>query len=62
MEYTDREFMSIIASRLIENDNIVFSGTGISLLAALMAKKYNAPECCIFYETGAIDPEYGRFP
>lgn len=62
MKYTDREYMSITASLLIENEDIVFSGTGVSLLAALMAKRYSAPECCIFYETGAIDPDLQEIP
>lgn len=62
MEYTDREFMTIVAARQIKDHDIVFSGTGISLLAATMAKMYYSPECTIFYETGAIDPEILEIP
>lgn len=62
MNPTDREFMAIVASQRIENDDIIFCGTGISLLAAMTAKQINAPECRIFYETGAIDPDLTELP
>ncbi|MEF8799140.1 MAG: CoA-transferase [Candidatus Bipolaricaulota bacterium] len=62
MDITDREFMAIVASRRISNEDVIFCGTGISLLAAMTAKRINAPECKIFYETGAIDPELEELP
>ena len=55
MEYTLREMMTIVAARQIQNQDIVFCGTGISMLAAMAAKRINAPESVIFFETGAID-------
>jgi glutaconate CoA-transferase, subunit B len=62
MSYTLREMMTVIAAREIKNDDIVFCGTGISLLAAMAAKNINAPECVIFFETGAIDAELAEIP
>ena len=53
--YTLREMMAIAAARQIENGDIVFCGTGISMLAAMAAKHISAPESVIFFETGAID-------
>jgi len=44
MEYTLKEMMTIIAAREIRNDDIVFCGTGISMLAAMAAKNINAPQ------------------
>lgn len=62
MEYTLKEMMTIIAAREISNNDIVFCGTGISMLAAMAAKKINAPESVIFFETGAIDSKLEEIP
>ncbi len=53
--YNAKELMAIAAAREIKNGDIVFCGTGISLLAAMAAKNISAPESVIFFETGAID-------
>lgn len=62
MDYTLREMMTIIAAREIHNQDIVFCGTGISMLAAMAAKRINAPESVIFFETGAIDSKLEEIP
>ncbi len=54
-EYTLKEMMAIAAAREIKNGDIIFCGTGISMLAAMAAKHISAPESVIFFETGAID-------
>jgi len=56
------EMMAISAGRLIMNGDIVFAGTGISMLAATVAKKIYAPGCVIFFETGGIDPCLDELP
>jgi glutaconate CoA-transferase subunit B len=53
--YTPREMMAVIAAREIKDGDIVFCGTGISMLAAMAAKHISAPNSVIFFETGAID-------
>lgn len=53
--YTLREMMAIAAARQIQDGDIVFCGTGISMLAAMAAKHISAPNSVIFFETGAID-------
>lgn len=55
MPYTPKEMMTITAARLIRNGDIVFCGTGISMIAAMAAKHISAPDSVIFFETGAID-------
>ena len=62
MTYTEKEMMAISAARLITNGDIVFCGTGISMLAAMAAKHIHAPESLIFFETGAIDSELDEVP
>lgn len=61
-EYTPREMMAIAAAREIKNGDIVFCGTGISILAAMAAKHISAPESVIIFETGAIDPKLEEIP
>jgi len=60
--YDSREMMAIAAAREIRNGEIVFCGTGISMLAAMAAKHISAPQSTIFFETGAIDSRLEEVP
>ena len=62
MEYTLKEMMTIRAAREIKDRDIVFTGTGMSVLAAMAAKKINAPNSIVFFETGAIDSQLDELP
>lgn len=62
MAYTSKEIMVLSAAKKIKNHDIVFCGTGISMLAAVAAKHIYAPECMIFFETGAIDSKLEKLP
>jgi glutaconate CoA-transferase subunit B len=57
-----KEMMAIMAAREIKDGDIVFAGTGISMLAATAAKNINAPNSVIFFETGAIDSLVEELP
>jgi glutaconate CoA-transferase subunit B len=61
-DYTARELMAIAAARKINDGEIVFCGTGISMLAAMAAKHINAPNSIIIFETGAIDSQLEEIP
>jgi glutaconate CoA-transferase subunit B len=60
--YTHRELMAIVAAREIQDGDIVFCGTGISMLAAMAAKHISAPDSVIFFETGAVDAQLEEVP
>jgi glutaconate CoA-transferase subunit B len=60
--YSLKEMMAIMAAREIKDGDIVFAGTGISMLAATAAKNINAPNSVIFFETGAIDSLVEEIP
>ncbi|HVN95730.1 MAG TPA: CoA-transferase [Syntrophorhabdaceae bacterium] len=60
--YTDNEIMALNAGRLIKDGDIVFAGTGLSILAATAAKHVFAPRAVIFFETGGIDPSLQEMP
>lgn len=60
--YSNKEIMAIAAAREIKNGDIVFCGTGISMLAAMAAKHISAPDSTLFFETGAIDSKLEEVP
>ncbi len=62
MQYSSREMMTIAAAREIDDGATVFCGTGLSMLAAVAAKKITAPNSVIFFETGAIDSRLEEIP
>ncbi len=62
MDFTLREMMAVVAAREIRDGEIVFCGTGISMLAAMAAKHISAPHSVIFFETGAIDSLLEEIP
>jgi len=60
--YTENEIMALCAGRLVQNGDILFAGTGLSMLAATVAKRIHAPEAVVFFETGGIDPSLDELP
>jgi glutaconate CoA-transferase, subunit B len=61
-EIPPSEMMAVAAAREIKDGDIVFCGTGISMLAAMAAKHISAPNSVIFFETGAIDSQLEEVP
>jgi len=47
--YSPQEMMAISAGRLIRDGDILFAGTGISMLAATVAKRIHAPSAVVFF-------------
>lgn len=56
-KYTLTEMMIVSASRLLEDGKTVFTGTGMPILAALLAKCTHAPKLAIIYEAGGMCPD-----
>ena len=54
-EFTTLELMAVCGSKQIKNGEVVFIGTGLPLIAAMLAKKTHAPGAKIVYEAGFID-------
>lgn len=54
--YNLKEMMIIAASRLLEDGKTVYTGTGMPILAALLAQATHAPKLAIIYEAGGICP------
>ncbi|MGP3667677.1 MAG: CoA-transferase subunit beta [Candidatus Bathyarchaeota archaeon] len=54
--YSPIEMMIVAASRLLEDGKTVFTGTGMPILAALLAQATHAPKLAIIYEAGGMCP------
>ncbi|MFH1136089.1 MAG: CoA-transferase [Pseudomonadota bacterium] len=62
MDYTDKEMMAITAGRMVSDGDVLFAGTGLSMLAAAVAKRIHARNSIVFFETGGIDPSLDELP
>jgi glutaconate CoA-transferase subunit B len=54
-EFSTLELMAVCGSRAIKNHEVVFVGTGLPMIAALLAKRTHAPKAKIVFEAGFID-------
>jgi glutaconate CoA-transferase subunit B len=54
-EFTTLELMAVCGSKQIKNHDVVFIGTGLPLISAMLAKKTHAQKAKIVYEAGFID-------
>jgi glutaconate CoA-transferase subunit B len=54
-EFSTLELMAVCGSRAIKDGEVVFVGTGLPMIAALLAKRTHAPRAKIVFEAGFID-------
>jgi len=62
LEYSPTEIMAIMAGRMVKDEDVLFCGTGLSMIAATVAKRVYAPKSVIFFETGGIDTALPELP
>ena len=60
--YTSIELMATVASHQLEDGKIVGVGTGLPMIAGLLAQKTHAPKLIIFFEAGSIAPQVPTLP
>jgi 3-oxoacid CoA-transferase subunit A/glutaconate CoA-transferase subunit A len=60
--YTPRELMVTAASNVLENERSVFVGTGMPMLASMLAQRTHAPDLLIVFEAGGISPQSPMLP
>ncbi len=53
--YTLADLMTVAASREVRDGEIVFAGTGIPMLAIMLAQKTHAPNLKLIFESGTFD-------
>ncbi len=56
-KYTSEEMMVVTASKFVDDYEIIFVGTGMPIIAALLAQKTHAPHIGFIVETGPMAPE-----
>ena len=60
--YATTELMASVVARMIKNDDVVFVGVGIPLIAGIVAVGTHAPEAILVYEGGGIGARTRRVP
>lgn len=60
--FNKREYLAFIGASLLEDKKSVFVGTGIPILAAMLAQKTHAPDLLIVFEAGGIGPLIRELP
>ena len=56
------ELVAVAAAREIRDGEVVFAGTGLPMLGAMLAQHTNAPNCVIVFEAGAVDCKLAHLP
>ena len=62
MEYNTTELLACIASRELENGKSIFVGTGLPIIATMLAQRLHAPDLLIVFEAGGIGPKIPTIP
>ena len=62
MKYTLAEMLSCVAARLLEDNRSVFVGTGLPMIAAMLAQRTHAPHLLIVFEAGGMGPQVPVLP
>jgi len=60
--YSPTELLACVAARLLEDRKSVFVGTGLPMIAAMLAQRTHAPDLLIIFEAGGIGPQIPVLP
>lgn len=60
--YSSTELLACVASRLLEDKKSVFVGTGLPMIAGMLAQRTHAPGLLIIFEAGGIGPRVPVLP
>jgi glutaconate CoA-transferase, subunit B len=60
--YTLTELMAVAAAREIRDGEVVFAGTGLPMLGAMLAQHTHAPTCCLIFEAGVMASQLAHLP
>ena len=61
-DYTPTELLATVASKLLEDGKSVFVGTGLPMIAAMLAQRTHAPNLLIIFEAGGVGPRMPVLP
>jgi acyl CoA:acetate/3-ketoacid CoA transferase beta subunit/acyl CoA:acetate/3-ketoacid CoA transferase alpha subunit len=60
--YSSTELLACVASHVLKDKKSVFVGTGLPMIAAMLAQRTHAPNLLLFFEAGGIGPEMPVLP
>lgn len=60
--YSSTELLACVAARMLQDGKSVFVGTGLPMIAAMLAQRTTAPNLLLFFEAGGIGPEMPVLP
>jgi glutaconate CoA-transferase subunit B len=60
--YNLREYLAYLGAMALEDKKAVFVGTGLPIIAAMLAQKTHAPNLLIMFEAGGIGPYLPELP
>ncbi len=55
-KYNLREYLAFMGSRVLEDSKTVFVGTGLPIIACMLAQKTHAPNLVMVFEAGGVGP------
>ena len=61
-KYNLREYLAFIGASVLEDKKSVFVGTGLPIIASMLAQKTHAPNLLIMFEAGGIGPILPELP
>jgi glutaconate CoA-transferase subunit B len=61
-DYTLTELMAVTAAREIGDGEVVFAGTGLPMLGAMLAQRLQAPGSCIIFQAGTVASQLAHLP
>jgi acyl CoA:acetate/3-ketoacid CoA transferase beta subunit len=60
--YNLREYLAFLGASVLEDERSVFVGTGLPIIAAMLAQKTHAPRLLILFEAGGMGPQLPELP
>jgi glutaconate CoA-transferase subunit B len=62
ISYNLREYLAFLGASVLEDEKSVFVGTGLPIIASMLAQKTHAPRLLILFEAGGIGPLLPELP
>jgi len=60
--YNLREYLAFSGARVLEDGKSVFVGTGLPIIASMLAQRTHAPGLLIIFEAGGLGPQLPELP
>lgn len=61
-EYSVVDMLAVASAREVRDEEVVFAGTGLPMLAIMLAQQVSAPNSKLIYEAGTIDSKGDSLP